>query len=75
MSVARDSLTRRMRPRRSAASGRRICERIEERWSAGAGLVLALFVSGGGVACLCNEEEEEEEEEVKGMICGIVFDG
>jgi len=71
MSVARDSLTRRMRPRRSAASGRRICERIEERWSAGAGLVLALSVSGGGVACLCDEEEEE----VKGMICGRVFDG
>ena len=71
MSVARDSLTRRMRPRRSAASGRRICERIEERWSAGAGLVLALSVSGSGVACLCDEEEEE----VKGMICGRVFDG
>jgi hypothetical protein len=35
ISVARDSLTRRIRPRRSAASGRRICERMEERWSAG----------------------------------------
>jgi hypothetical protein len=34
MSVARLSLTRRIRPRRSAASGVRICERIEARWSA-----------------------------------------
>jgi hypothetical protein len=35
MSVARDSFTRRIRPRRSAASGVRIWERMEERWSAG----------------------------------------
>ena len=34
ISVARDSLTRRMRPRRSAASGVRIWERIELRASA-----------------------------------------
>lgn len=34
MSVARDSFTRRMRPRRSAASGVRIWERMWARWSA-----------------------------------------
>lgn len=36
MSVARDSFTRRMRPRRSAASGVRIWVRMLARWSAGA---------------------------------------
>lgn len=41
MSVARDSLTSRMRPRRSAASGCRIWERMEVRWEAGG------WVSGG----------------------------
>jgi len=34
-SSAREALTRRMRPRRSAASGVRIWERMELRWSAG----------------------------------------
>jgi hypothetical protein len=62
-SVARDAFTRRMRPSRSAASGVKICERIEARASASRSLEGGLDVSkargerGGGrgahYCCCC----------------------
>ena len=46
-SVARDSLTRRIRPSRSAASGSSICERIALRASAVSGMTFSFGVKAG----------------------------